>query len=383
MTRAHSTTMRVMQLAAARPADEQPLEAVELPVPTPGPGEVLIAVHACGVCHTDLHTVEGELPPHRRPVVPGHQVVGEVVALGDRPGDRPPDYAAADGLPLRIGERVGVPWLWKTCGRCRFCRRDHENLCQNALFTGYDVDGGYAEYTVAPADFVYRLPDMDDLAVAPLLCTGIIGYRCLRLTGVVGDGGGGFLGRPGAAEPRPGWDSQGSGAGEPRRLGLYGFGAAAHIALQIASRHGWQVYVFTRGEEHRKLALELGAVWAGAAGEPPGGDPGTKLDAAIVFAPAGQLALDALRACDRGGIVALGGIYSSPIPPIAYERIYWERVLRSVANSTRKDALDLLREAVEAPLRTEVQAFHLERANEALVALKQGEIRGAAVLHVR
>jgi propanol-preferring alcohol dehydrogenase len=375
------STMRAMRLSAPAPVSTKPLQLAIVPVPTPGPGEVLIAVHACGVCHTDLHTVEGELEPHRSPVVPGHQIVGEVVAFGDRPGERQRPLAAADGRPLELGERVGVPWLWKTDGTCPYCRRGDENLCDRALFTGYDVDGGYAEYTVAPADFVYRLPEkMDDLAVAPLLCAGIIGYRSLRLTGVLGDAGAGL---PARTAGSGGWAGSAAGATRLRRLGLYGFGAAAHICLQVAVHHGWEVYVFTRGTQHRDLALQLGAAWAGASGEAPGGDPSSKLDAAIIFAPAGELALDALKAADKGGIVALGGIHSSPIPPIDYETIYGERVLRSVANSTRKDALDLLNEAPQVPVHTEVEAFPVEQANEALIALKQGRIRGAAVLQIR
>ncbi len=381
------TTMRGMRLERPRPVGERPLTLVELPVPLPGPGEVLIAVQACGVCHTDLHTVEGELEPHRSPVVPGHQIVGEVVAFGEG-ADAVPAGGESDGAPWRQGERVGVPWLWRACGTCRYCRRGDENLCENALFTGYDVDGGYAEYTVAPAAFAYRLPDMPDLDVAPLLCAGIIGYRCLRLTGVVGGG----MGLPGGGAAMGG--AAVGGEAEPRpagRLGLYGFGAAAHICLQVAVHCGWEVYVFTRGEEHRKLARELGAVWAGAAGEDrgdaaAGGAPDAaapRLNAAIVFAPAGQLALDALRACDKGGVVALGGIYSSPIPPIDYPVIYHERVLRSVANSTRQDARELLRVARQIPIKTEVEAFDLEQANDALLALKEGRIRGAAVLRVR
>jgi propanol-preferring alcohol dehydrogenase len=372
-------TMRAMRLATPALASSKPLRLEIMPVPTPGPGEVLIAVHACGVCHTDLHTVEGELEPHRAPVVPGHQIVGEVVAFGDWPGERRRPVVAADGRPLELGERVGVPWLWKTDGTCSFCRRGDENLCEHALFTGYDVDGGYAEYAVAPSDFVYRLPEgMDDLAVAPLLCAGIIGYRSLRLAGVVGDAGARL---PGRGQVSQAWWA--GGAAPRRRLGLYGFGAAAHICLQVAIHRGWEVYVFTRGTAHRELATQLGAVWAGASGEAPGGDPATKLEAAIVFAPAGQLALDALRATDKGGIVALGGIHSSPIPPIDYPTIYGERVLRSVANSTRQDALDLLAEAPQVPVRTEVEVFPLEQANEALIALKQGRIRGAAVLQIR
>ena len=349
--------MRAMRLERPRPAGERPLTLTEIPRPEPGPGEVLIKVRACGVCHTDLHIVEGELAPHRSPVVPGHEIVGEIVGFGE--GD----------APIALGTRVGVPWLWRACGTCRFCLRGDENLCENALFTGYDVDGGFAEYTVAPADFVYPLPEMDDLAVAPLLCAGIIGYRCLRLTGVVGaEAAGGAV--------------RGAHAAPVRRLGLYGFGAAAHIAVQVAVHAGWEVFVFTRGAEHRALARELGAVWAGETADAPGGDAGLKLDAAIVFAPAGELALDALRALDRGGTVALGGIHSSPIPPIDYPLIYHERVLRSVANSTRADARDLLAVAAEIPIVTEVRVFELEQANDALLELKERRIRGAAVLRI-
>jgi alcohol dehydrogenase, propanol-preferring len=356
--------MQVMRLERPRPAGERPLTLTEIPRPEPGPGEVLIKVRACGVCHTDLHIVEGELAPHRSPVVPGHEIVGEVVGIGE--GGAP---EAEAGAPAALGTRVGVPWLWRACGTCRFCLRGDENLCENALFTGYDVDGGFAEYTVAPAEFVYPLPEMDDLAVAPLLCAGVIGYRCLRLTGVVG------------AEARGG-AVRVARAAAVRRLGLYGFGAAAHIAVQIAAHAGWEVFVFTRGAEHRALARELGAVWAGETADAPGGDAGIKLDAAIVFAPAGELALDALRALDRGGTVALGGIHSSRIPPIDYPLIYHERVLRSVANSTREDARDLLAVAAEIAIVTEVKVFELEQANDALLELKERRIRGAAVLRV-
>ena len=269
-------------------------------------------------------------------------------------------------MPAAIGQRVGVPWLWRADETCRYCRRGQENLCENALFTGYDVDGGYAEYVVAPDAFSYALPQaMDDLAVAPLLCAGIIGYRCLRLVGVTGeptlpsqemsgedaedlgeDAARAGCGMPGDAVTPPSvtaaeeGDARGggaeAGAGPSRRLGLYGFGAAAHIATQVATYLGWDVFVFTRGEEHRRLARELGAVWAGAAGEAPGDDAALRLDAAIIFAPAGELVVDALKALDKGGIVALGGIYSSPIPSIEYPLIYQERVIRSVTNSTRQ-----------------------------------------------
>ncbi len=432
------STMRAMQLAAPLPAAERPLRLVELPVPQPGAGEVLLRVRACGVCRTDLHILEGELLPHRLPVVPGHQIVGEVAALGEgvtacsavrggtartTAGAATPTPAAAAGIapggdpgapPLTLGERVGVPWLYRTCGVCRFCCRGQENLCENALFTGWDVDGGFAEYMVAPAAFVYRLPSgMDDMAAAPLLCAGIIGYRCLRLVGVVGDGAGmPGAGRfdAGAAEVR-GTDALGDGPAEigaeaealaeergaalaggtprdvgtlrdddapTRRLGLYGFGSAASLCIQVALWRGWEVYAFTRGAGHRSLALELGAVWAGETSQ----DPGVLLDAAIIFAPAGELAVDALRRLDKGGIVALGGIYSSPIPAIEYPSIYHERVVRSVANSTRQDARELLRDAALVPVSSYVQEYDLEQANEALLDLKEDRVRGSAVLRV-
>ena len=364
-------SMRALQLAAPKPVGERPLTLVELPVPRPGPGEVLLRVRACGVCRTDLHIVEGELPPHRSPVVPGHQIVGEVAALGEG-AERVPPGGEPAAPPLGRGERVGVPWLYRTCGQCRFCRSGRENLCENAQFTGWDVDGGFAEYMVAPADFVYRLPDgMDDLAAAPLLCAGIIGYRCLRLVGIVGDG----AGLPGAAAAGlPG----AAAATGPRRLGLYGFGSAAHLCTQVARWRDWEVFAFTRGAEHRSLALELGAAWAGETSE----DPGVPLDAAIIFAPAGELAVDALRRTDKGGIVALGGIYSTPIPPIEYPWIYHERVVRSIANSTRQDARELLRDAALVPVRSRVQEYALEQANEALIDLKHDRVRGSAVLRV-
>ena len=370
-------TMRAMRLAAPAPAAEAPLRLVDLPVPEPGPGQVLLRVLACGVCRTDLHILEGELPPHRSPVVPGHQIVGEVVALGPgaelvAPGGEP------GAPPLAAGDRVGVPWLHQTDETCRFCRRGQENLCEHALFTGWDVDGGFAEYTVAPAGFVYRLPaGMTAMAAAPLLCAGIIGYRCLRLVGIVGDdaglpGVGGTDGPAGAAAPA---DSR---SAEPKRLAIYGFGSAASLCTQIAIWRGWQVYGIARDEEHRAMARELGAVWAGESSD----DPGVLYDAAIVFAPAGELAVDALRRLDKAGIVALGGIYSSPIPPIEYPWIYHERVVRSVANSTRLDARELLRDAAAIPIVSRVQEYGLEQANEALLDLKEDRVRGSAVLRV-
>jgi len=430
-------TMRAMRMTTPGPVGRGPLELVEAPIPQPGPGEVLIRVHACGVCHTDLHIAEGDLAPHREGVVPGHEIVGQIVAFGDWPGGDRPQYEAADGRPLELGEWVGVPWLWRTCGRCHFCLSGRENLCDDALFTGWDVDGGFAEYHVATAAFVYRLhPPTDDssrggdaadpagraAATAPLLCAGVIGYRCLRLAGVVDD-------RPGL----PGEDAAASGASLPTaqrtragmrrarlrqvsgaihdlggspvgagpldmvdgmavteqetrgRLGLFGFGAAAHLCVQIAAHRGWEVYVFTRGEEHRRLALELGATWAGASGQRPGAgsDRGeTVLGAAVVFAPVGDLAVEALKVVDKGGVVALGGIHSTPIPSFDYQLIYGERVLRSVTNSTRLDAIELLRTAAAIPVRTEVERFPLEKANDALRAVKESRVRGAAVLQI-
>ncbi len=377
-------TMRAMRLAAPAPAAEAPLRLVELPVPEPGPGQVLLRVLACGVCRTDLHILEGELPPHRSPVVPGHQIVGEVVALG-RGAERVGPGGEPGAPPLVTGDRVGVPWLHQTDETCRFCRRGQENLCEHALFTGWDVDGGFAEYTVAPAGFVYRLPvGMTAMAAAPLLCAGIIGYRCLRLVGIVGDDSmvpgatsAGFVQEP---ERWPDWppDEPAIERVEPKRLAIYGFGSAASLCTQVAIWRGWEVYGIARDEEHREMARELGAVWAGESSD----DPGVLYDAAIVFAPAGELAVDALKRLDKGGVVALGGIYSTPIPPIEYPWIYQERVVRSVANSTRLDARELLRDAAAIPIVSRVQEYGLEQANQALLDLKEDRVRGSAVLRV-
>ncbi len=329
-----------MLLEQPKPAEEAPLRPVELPTPSPGRGEIRVRVRACGVCHTDLHTVEGELPLPRLPLVPGHQIVGIVDGLG------------AGARQFREGDRVGIPWLYSTCGECPFCRKGLENLCERASFTGYDVDGGYAEAVVVSESFAYPLPEkFSDLEAAPLLCAGVIGYRSLRLSNL---------------QPE-------------ERLGLYGFGASAHIVLQLARHMGCEVYVFTRAESHRELARRLGAAWVGGAGERP---PGS-LDAAIIFAPAGPLVLDALRDLRKGGTVALAGITMSRIPEIDYDSLlYHERIVRSVANSTREDVRNLLRLAAEIPLRTEVEVFSLAEANQALQALKQSKIHGAGVLKV-
>ncbi len=301
---------------------------------------MLVRVRACGVCRTDLHVIEGELAPRKSPMIPGHQVVGVVEAVGE------------GAKPHPIGTRVGIAWLHSTDGTCEYCRAGKENLCNSPTFTGYTVDGGYAEYALAEESFVYPIPEgFDDLQAAPLLCAGIIGFRSLRLSGI-GRGG---------------------------RLGLYGFGAAAHVAIQVARYWGAEVYACTRDERHQKLALELGAVWAGGTiAEPP-----AKLDCAIIFAPAGEIVPAALKALKKGGTLALGGIHMSAIPPLDYDLLYQERVVRSVANNTRQDGHDFLRMAAEIPIHTRNRGVSAAEANRALNALKNDAIRGAAVLRVR
>jgi len=329
-----------MVLREPGPADASPLRLEEVPVPAPGPGEALIRVEVCGVCRTDLHVVEGELP-HRRPrLIPGHEVVGRVERLA--PGVH----------SVSLGERVGVAWLHRACGECPYCRRGQENLCDAPSFTGWTVDGGYAEFVVAPADFIYSLPDgLDSRAAALFLCAGIIGYRALRL-----------------CEVAPG-----------ESLGLYGFGGSAHLVLQIARHWGCRTYVVSRGVRHQELARRLGATWVGGAGE----RPPEKLRSAIVFAPAGEVVPEALSALDKGGTVAVAGIYLTPIPELDYQRhLFNERTLRSVTANTREDGRDLLRLAAEIPLRAETQEYPLEQANEALQALKVGRVQEAAVLRV-
>jgi len=307
-------------------------------MPTPGPGEVLVKVHVCGVCRTDLHVVEGELPDSKLPLIPGHEAVGTVCRLGKGVTD------------LKEGDRVGIAWLQGTCERCEFCASERENLCLKARFTGYQVDGGYAEYAVVQERFAYRISSaFSDDEAAPLLCAGIIGYRALRLSGIKPD----------------------------QRLGLYGFGASAHIAIQIARHWGCQVYVSSLKAEHRELARQLGAVWVGGSTE----TPPDKLHGAIIFAPAGELVPPALRALDRGGTLALAGIHMSPIPPLDYDReIFGERVIRSVTANTRQDGLDLLSEAAAIPIKPRTVRFRLEEANRALQLLKAGSFQGAAVL---
>jgi propanol-preferring alcohol dehydrogenase len=306
-------------------APRTPLVAVERPAPEPAPGQVLLRVRACGVCRTDLHVVDGELPRPALPLVPGHQIVGETTD----------------------GRRLGVPWLGWTCGECRYCRTGRENLCERARFTGYDLDGGYAEWVVADERYCFALPEgHGDLEVAPLLCAGLIGYRALRL------------------------------AGDGERLGLYGFGASAHIVAQVARWQGRRVFAFTRGgdEAAQAFACSLGAEWAGS------GAPPEELDAAIIFAPAGELVPAALAAVAKGGTVVCAGIHMSDIPSFPYDLLWGERVLRSVANLTRRDGTEFLALAPQVPVRTEVETFPLERANDALAKLRAGDVRGALVL---
>jgi propanol-preferring alcohol dehydrogenase len=318
-------------------APHEPLEEVELPLPAPGPGQILIRVRACGVCRTDLHVVDGELTEPKLPLVPGHEIVGTVAGVG------------AGCERFRAGQRVGVPWLGYTCASCSYCRAGRENLCALARFTGYQIDGGYAEYTLADERFCFALPaGYSDAEAAPLLCAGLIGYRALSM------------------------------AGDGRRLGLYGFGAAAHIIAQVAMHQGREVYAFTRAgdKEAQAFARQLGAAWAGDSESLPP-EP---LDAAILFAPVGQLVPAALRAMARGGIVVCAGIHMSDIPSFPYHLLWEERVLRSVANLTRRDGEEFLALAPRVPVRTQLQTYPLRQANEALTALRSGRIHGAAVL---
>src|SRR5271157_3551778 len=331
--------MKACLLHSPARVETNPLNFTDVPNPVPQGDQVLVRVAACGVCRTDLHVVEGELPPRKSPVIPGHQVVGRIEKAGEA------------AKRFRIGDRVGIPWLHRTDGVCDYCKAGKENLCDHPSFTGYTVDGGYAEYCLADADFVYPIPDgFDDLKAAPLLCAGIIGFRSLRLSGIEAGG----------------------------KLGLYGFGAAAHLAIQVARHWNVSVYAMTRDARHQKLALEMGAVWAGGTVE----EPPAKLDAAIVFAPAGEIVPAALKALKKGGTVALGGIHMSPIPPLDYNLLYGERVLRSVANNTRQDGEDFLRLAAEIPIHSEIEVFPLRDANRVLNSLKNDAIRGAAVLRV-
>ena len=331
--------MKACRLQSPARIETNPLVFADVPAPQPASGEVLVRVSYCGVCRTDLHVIEGELIPQKSPVIPGHQVIGLIEKLG------------SFSSRFAVGARVGIAWLHHTDGTCEFCRSGAENLCDRPTFTGYTVDGGYAQYIVAPEDFIYAIPkEFPDEQAAPLLCAGIIGFRCLRLSGA----------KPGG------------------KLGFYGFGAAAHIAIQVARHWNVDVYAATRDTRHQKLALELGAKWAGGTfAEPP-----VKLDAAIVFAPAGEIVPAALQALRKGGVLVLGGIHMSSIPSFDYDLLYHERMIRSVANNTRQDGEDFLRVAAEIPILTHTQLFPLREANRALNALKNDAIEGAAVLQV-
>lgn len=329
--------MKTQILVSPASIDQHPLQLSERPIPEPGPGQIRLRISACGVCHTDLHEVEGDIDLPRLPITPGHQVVGIV------------DKVGSGVTSFSPGERAGTVWLYRTCGKCKYCRSGRENLCENAEFTGYHANGGYAEYMVVDADFAYHLPvALCDAEVTPLLCGGVIGYRALKLS-----------------EVKPG-----------ETLGLYGFGNSAHITIQVARHWGCQVYVFTRSARHQEHARALGAAWVGTAeDEPPSG-----FDAAIIFAPAGELVPKALQRLNRGGTIALAGIHMSPIPEMPYALLYGERTLRSVANSTRQDVLELLVLAAEIPIHTDVTTFPLSQANEVLQAMKESRFNGDAVL---
>ena len=329
--------MRALRLERPGPAASAPLDAIELPDPEPGRGEVVVAVSACGVCRTDLQLCEGDLAAHQLPIVPGHQVVGRIVAVGE---------GVDGGL---VGDRVGIAWIAGTCGECRFCRSGRENLCDAARFTGWDRDGGYATAVTARADFVYPLPDgFDDLSAAPLLCGGVIGYRSMRVAGV-----------------EPGM-----------RVGLYGFGASATCVIQLARYWDCEVHVCTRSASEQQRALDLGAAWAGGYDELPP----VPLDAAITFAPAGDVVIRALEAVDKGAAVAVNAIHLDRVPEFSYDALWWERSLRSVANVTRADVREFLALAAKVPVHTQIEVFGLDQANEALGRLSRGEIAGSAVL---
>jgi alcohol dehydrogenase, propanol-preferring len=333
--------MKAMLLEHVAPIESSPLQFVDLPTPEPAAGEVRVAVHCCGVCRTDLHVVEGDLAPQKIPVIPGHEIVGVVDAVG--PNCR----------RLEVGERVGVAWLRWTCGQCRFCTAGRENLCQSARFTGYQADGGYAEFAVVPEEFAYEIPDaFADVEAAPLLCAGIIGYRALK-----------------RCQLPPGG-----------RMGLYGFGSSAHLLIQIVRHRGSEVFVVARDAAHRELARQLGAAWTGSCIE----DLPELVQSAILFAPVGNMVPAALEKLDKGGTLALAGIYMTPIPSMDYERyVFYERDIHSVTSNTREDGRELLAEAAAIPLHPHTAVYPLSEANRALQDLKEDRINGTGVLMVR
>ncbi|MFQ5602126.1 MAG: zinc-dependent alcohol dehydrogenase family protein [bacterium] len=331
--------MKAQILTNPEPIESNPLTFTEVSIPEIAANEILIKVLVCGVCHTDLHVAEGELSPKHPKIIPGHQIVGTVEKYGK------------DVNRFKAGDRVGVTWLNATCQKCEYCRTERENLCDQALFTGYDRSGGFAEFTCIQADYAHAVPpDLPAEQTAPLLCAGVIGYRALQLSRI-----------------QPG-----------QRLGLYGFGASAHVAIQIARYWGCEVYVFTRSAAHREHAMELGAKWTGLSQDTP---PET-MHSSILFAPAGKLVPEALRVLCKGGVLAINAVHMSPIPALPYDLIYHERIIQSVANCTRADAVELLKLAVEIPIKTEVEVYEFEQANLVLNRLKRAEIRGAAVLKI-
>jgi len=333
--------LKAMVLHNQASIESFPLTYIDFDKPFPQRNEVLVRIKCCGVCRTDLHIIEGELPTVKIPLIVGHQIIGVIEDIGDN---------VDHGF---INMRVGIPWLYWSCGECKYCKAGLENLCDNALFTGYSVDGGYAEYIVAHKDFIHKIPvGLDDLHAAPLLCGGAIGYRALKLTRLLGV--------------------------EEGKLGLFGFGSSAHMIIQVAISHGLDVYVFTRSKLRQEHAISLGAIWASG----PMDDPGVKLDAAIVFAPAGWVAVEALKKLDKGGRLVLAGIYMSPIEKLDYDLLWLEREIKSVANVTRRDVREFLDEAAKIRIKTTVTAYPLKDANKALYDLKHGKLKGSAVLKV-
>jgi propanol-preferring alcohol dehydrogenase len=331
--------MKAMVLEKQALLESLPLQAKDVPLPGPGPHEVRIRVSVCGVCRTDLHIVEGELPAHKLPLIPGHQIVGVIEGMGE------------EVTRWRGGERVGVPWLYRTCGECKYCLSGKENLCDNAAFTGYDADGGFAEYAIADEDFVYLLPNnYSEIEVAPLLCAGVIGYQALHATGLKHKG----------------------------KLGLFGFGSSAHIVIQVAVHRGLEVYVVSRTDKELALAKELGASWTGHIDD----DMGVFLDAGIVFAPSGELLVESLKKLDKGGRIVSAGIYTTPLPGFDYSLIYPEKCLTSIAHTTRDNVLAFLEAASEFKIKTQVNLFKLEEANAALLAIKNSSVSGSTILKI-
>ena len=326
-----------MVLEKQQPLENKPLVLKDIPMPEPGNDQIRIKVDVCGMCRTDLHICEGELPSHKLPLIPGHQIVGKVERLGP------------DAHKYKIGDRVGVPWLYRTCGQCKYCRAGKENLCERAMFTGYDTDGGFAEYAIAEEDFIYPMPaGYSDKEAAPLLCAGVIGYQAFQATGMKNSG----------------------------KLGLFGFGSSAHILIQVAVHLGVEVYVVSRTDKELELARQLGAKWTGTVDD----DMGTLLDAVIVFAPSGELLVKALEKIEGGGRVVSAGIYASPLPGFDYSRIWPEKCLCSVANTTRANVRAFLKVAAEFKIRTEINEYQLENTNQALLDIKNSEISGSTLL---